>query len=228
MPLHDWSELSGWEGMHIYWMTALARDLKSRLPAGYRALIGSSPFISLANLTAKPDVAVTQPSQWDGNPATESIPTPDVELPIATLTEETTLLVEYESRIVAAMELISPRNKDRPLARDQYASRYLNYLYAGIHLVLIDVHRRPLGFSFGQAIAEKLDSQLPLDPAPVAVSYRVGEAAAQGGRFLAAWRYPLTVAAPLPRVPLALTIRESVIVDLETTYQSAASDSYLT
>jgi hypothetical protein len=27
MPLHDWAELSGWEGMHLLWMSELLRHV---------------------------------------------------------------------------------------------------------------------------------------------------------------------------------------------------------
>jgi len=67
----------------------------------------------------------------------------------------------------------------------------------------------------------------PPCPAPFAVSYRVGEPAPGGGRFLALWRRPLTVGAPLPSVRLPLSLREEAEVDLEQTYHRAAAAAYL-
>ena len=55
----------------------------------------------------------------------------------------------------------------------------------GVHAVLIDVHRRPLAFSFADGTATELQIVQPSLPAPSAVSYRVGEPAAAGGRLLA-------------------------------------------
>ena len=127
----------------------------------------------------------------------------------------------------AALELISRRNKDRPSAREQYASRYLNYLRGGVHLLLVDVHRWPLDFGFGQLIAAELGSGLPVPSAPSAVSYRVGAAAAQGGRMLGAWQHALVIGEPIPSMPLPLTPDQQVIVDLEATYARAAADSYV-
>ena len=43
MPLHDWTDRGGWEGVHHLWITELLRWVKPRLPAGYRAYIGSAP-----------------------------------------------------------------------------------------------------------------------------------------------------------------------------------------
>lgn len=229
MPLHDWTDLPGWEGMHIFWMTEIARALRASLPPGYRAVIGSSPLVAVGVAPVKPDVAVTNGSRHapPAPGAADSAREPDVEMAVATLTEDSTVLVEREGRLVAAVELISPRNKDRPGSRDQYAARYLNYLRGGVHLLLVDVHRRPLDFGFAQPIAAGLEPGLPAPAAPSAVSYRVGAAAAQGGRMLAVWHRTLTIGAPLPPMPLPLTPDDRVVVDLEATYAIAAADCYL-
>jgi hypothetical protein len=62
----------------------------------------------------------------------------------------------------------------------------------------------------------------------MAVSYRVGEPAATGGRLLAIWRRPLTAGAALPTIPLPLTPEQAVALDLDYTYTQAATDAYLT
>lgn len=198
MPPHDWTDRDGWEGMHIFWMTKIARELRAILPHGYRAVIGSSPLVAVSS-----DVALADAGQ-DFN-----------------------VLVEREGRLVAAVELISPRNKDRPSARDQYAARYLNYLRGGIHLLIADVHRRPVGFSFPQLIAAALDPQLPAPAAPSGAAYRVGATAATGGRMLAAWQDPFVAGEPLPPAFLPLSLDAFVTIDLDGTYSRAAADSYV-
>ena len=150
-----------------------------------------------------------------------------MEIAVATLTGETALFVEHQDRLVAAVELVSPRNKDRQSACDAYTSAYLGYLLKGIHLLLVDVHRRPLRFSFADWIAEELHLNQPACPAPFAISYRVGEPAPAGGRFLAIWRNSLTVGAPLPTQRLALSVKENVAIDLEQTYSRASAAAYL-
>jgi hypothetical protein len=72
---------------------------------------------------------------------------PDEEVAVAMLEPEMRVYVERQGRLVAAVEVISPRNKDRPVARSADLARWLGYLIDGAHLVLIDVHRRPIGFS---------------------------------------------------------------------------------
>ena len=151
-----------------------------------------------------------------------------MEVAVTSLEPAPSLFVERDGRLVAAVELISPRNKDRPVARATYSARYAGYLIEGVHLMLVDVHGRPAGFSFADHIAEELQipNQPPLPP-PVAASYRVGEPAATGGRLLAIWRRPLTPGAPLPVLPLPLEVETAVPVDLEATYARAAADAYL-
>jgi hypothetical protein len=237
MPLHDWAELPGWEGVHLLWMTELLRDIKAKLPAGFRAYIGSGPALAVGAPTGRgrPDVAVRTDSQAGAAAATGASRTagpesaePDVEVAVATLDPDPAILVERDGRLVAAVELVSPRNKDRRVSRDTYLSRYLGYLLEGANLLLVDVHPRPSAFSFADRMGEELRLQgQPSLPAPFAVSYRVGEPAASGGRLLAVWRRSLRSGEPLPPLPLPLTTSLSVPVDLEHTYRRAAADAYL-
>jgi hypothetical protein len=235
MTLHDWSDRTGWAGMHHLWITELLRWVKPRLPFGYRAYIGSAPLLAVGAPGERPDVGVRAwpltAEEGPAAPAPGEADTaqvqPDQEVAVATLDPETAVLVERQGRLIAAVEVISPRNKDRPLARGAYLARYLGYLLDGAHLVLIDVHRRPLGFSFADRIAAELHLEQPSLAPPMAVSYRVGEPAASGGRLLAIWRRPLEAGATLPTIPLPLTVEQSVLLDLEQTYGRAASDAYL-
>ena len=150
-----------------------------------------------------------------------------MEVAVATLEEDRSVQVERDGRLVAVVELVSPRNKDRPSSREQYASRYLGSLRGGVHILLVDIHRRPLGFSFPQLIAAGLTQELPAPVAPSVVSYRVGATAATGGRMLAVWQHALVIGEPLPRMPLALIPDDSVMIDLDATYHRAAADCYL-
>jgi hypothetical protein len=236
MPLHDWGDRPGWEGMRHLWITELLRWVKPRLPSGFRAYIGAAPLLAVGAPGERPDVGVRPwspaeeagPLALGGGGGDLSQTDPDEEIAVATLDRETAVYVERQGRLIAALELISPRNKDRPAARGAYLARYLGYLIDGANLVVIDVHRRPAGFSFADQIAAGLQFEQPSLPCPMAVSYRVGEPAATGGRLLAIWRRPLAVGAPLPGVPLPLTPEQAVTIDLELTYSRAATDAYLT
>ena len=236
MPLHDWSALGGWDGMQLLWITELLRWVKPRLPAGYRAFVGSSPLLAVGvpGASARPDVSVRSWFKSAPEPRVEStgaatsVMEPDFEVVMSSLpVPETALMVERSGRLVAAVELVSPRNKDRPYSREAAVARYAGYLRDGVHLLLVDVHRHSLSFSFADAIARQGNLDPPTTPAPQAMAYRVGEDSGDGGRLLAVWRRPLTVGASLPSLPLPLTMDQAVAVDLEPTYMSAARDAYL-
>ncbi|OWK35059.1 DUF4058 family protein [Fimbriiglobus ruber] len=235
MPLHDWSERIGWDGFHHIWIVELLRWVKPQLPADYRAHIGSSPILSVGSVGEKPDVSVRRWTPNDSVPATAPDPAPlavdalepDEEVATLTLDPHKALFVTRQGRLVAAVELVSPRNKDRASARATYVSRYLGYLMEGVHLLLVDVHPNPRDYSFADSLAAELHLRHSPLPAPFAVAYRVGEPAPDGGRFLAVWRRPLHADSALPFLPLPLTVHFSISVDLEETYSRAAADAYL-
>ena len=230
MPLHDWAERTEWEGVHIYWMGEIAQWLKSRLPPGYRAIIGSSPFTRLGVSLGKPDVSLTNGTKALPAMAPTVSPDssePDFETVVATLVEDHTLLVELNQRLVAAVEIISPGNKDRPERRDQNAARYLGYIRERVHLLLIDVHARPLQFSFAQRIDDELHIEQAVPSTPQATSYRVGPGAPLGGRFLSVWSRPFTIGASIPAIPIAISASDQITIDLESTYTEAARKAYV-
>jgi hypothetical protein len=63
------------------------------------------------------------------------------------------MLIGRQGRSVAAVELVSPQNDDRPTAREAYLARDLGSLLESMNFLLEDVHRLPLGFSFADRIA---------------------------------------------------------------------------
>src|SRR5262245_46290002 len=122
MPLHDWTQEAGWDSVHFFWLSHLFHWVKPRLPAEYRAHVGSVPNLAVAGLTERPDVAVRH---WIEGPAPAVPPPasgapegereePDVEVATLALDPHKALYVTYRGRLVAAAELVSPRNKDRP------------------------------------------------------------------------------------------------------------------
>ncbi len=234
MPLHDWSSLSGWDGLHDIWIVELLRHIKPRLPEGYRAYIGTAPALSVGAPLERPDVSVRHwrpeapaPEPTMASDAAVAVSEPDIEVASPTLDPQSALFVTAAGRLVAAVEIVSPRNKDRPSARAIYLARYLSYLMEGANLLLIDVHTRPANFSFADSLAAELHIDQPATQPPFAVSYRVGEPAAAGGRLIGIWRRPLAIGQTMPSVTLPLTVKSEVLVDLESTYSRSSADVYL-
>jgi hypothetical protein len=234
MPLHDWTDDRGWDSIHQLWINSLLFWLQARLPAGYRAYLGSVPGLCIAAESGRPDLGVRawQTAEQQGESAQSAVltegPQPDFQA-VALLNPEppAAIHVFLQGQLISAIELVSPRNKDRVSSREFYRNRYLGYLWSGVHLLLVDVHRRPLGFSFAEAMAAELQCQFPVGLPPHAVSWNVGGPTPEGGQFLDGWYRPLVVGQPLSTLPLALAAQKSLAIDLESTYSEAARRAYL-
>lgn len=234
MPLHEWSDERGWDSVHPVWLTYLLEYVQERLPEGYKAFLGGVPSLTVDAGGGKPDVSVRQ---WGTGPAAEpgaggtGVLEPDLEASVSfQLAPQRALHVDFHGQLIAALEVVSPRNKDRAEAKEAYANRYLGYLRLGVHLLLVDVLPRPKGFSFSDAVTRGLGMDLPPLPPPFAAAYRVGEVVPVGedvGSLVGLWRRPLRVGQPLPALPLPLGVSRAVVVDLEETYQRAAKRAYL-
>ncbi|HWG41312.1 MAG TPA: DUF4058 family protein [Gemmataceae bacterium] len=230
MPLHDWRDDRGWESVHLPWLAQLLDWIQPRLPAGYRAYLGSVPALTIDTPNGRPDVSVRQ---W--TPPAEPIPSaspspenePDMEaVATFTLDAQHAVHIDLHGQLIAAIEVVSPRNKDRPAARERYLGRYAGYLRQGIHLLLVDVLPRPAGFSFADALATSLGFEQAPCPTPCAVSYRVGGTVPEG-TILALWHRAFQVGQPLSTIPLALDTQQIIVVDLEHTYREASRRAYL-
>ena len=232
MPLHDWTDDRGWDSVHPFWLAYLVEWVQPRLPEGFKAFLGGVPALTVAAGGGRPDVGVRQ---WGPQPRAAATSTavlePDLEMSVAIrLDPERAVHIDFHGQLVAAIELVSPRNKDRADAKETYSGRYLGYLRLGVHLLLVDVLPRPRGFSFADAITGGLGAELPPLPPPFAAAYRVGEAVPVGddlGSLVGVWRRPLVLGEPLPALPLPLGVHQAVMVDLEETYRRAAERAYL-
>src|SRR4051812_29158630 len=232
MPLHDWTDDRGWDSVHPFWLAYLVEWVQPRLPEGYKAFLGGVPALTVGSANGRPDVSVRQ---WGRPPAVEpatdtAVLEPDAELSVAIrLDPQPALHIDFHGQLVAAVELVSPRNKDRADAKETYTNRYLGYLHLGVHLMLVDVLPRPKGFSFSDVITDGLGLKQPPLPPPFAAAYRVGEVVPVGndmGSLVGLWRRPLQVGQPLPALPLPLNVHHAVMVDLEETYHRAAKRAY--
>jgi len=190
------------------------------------------PALAIGEPKGKPDLQVRQ---WDASgaensPSARAAFQPDA---VGTLTLErpardVSLLVERHGKLIASIELVSPRNKDRPEAREVYGRRYLSYLRAGVNLLLVDVHPRPVIFSFAEVLRQKTSIERQPCPPPCAISYRVGQPLVDEERpSLELWERQLTIGQPLPSIALPLESELAILVELEPSYAQATADAYL-
>jgi hypothetical protein len=155
MPLHDWRDDRGWDSVHLIWLAQLLDWIQPRLPTGYRAYLGSVPLLTIDVPIGRPDVSV-RPQSVPEEPSTAGNDPDEEAVATFTLDPQRALHIDLHGLLMAAIEIVSPRNKDRPAARERYLGRYASYLRQGVHLLLVDVLPRPAGFSFADALALNL------------------------------------------------------------------------
>ena len=88
---------------------------------------------------------------------------------------EVQILKTDEGTLVAAIEIDSPRNKDRPAARDAFVGKCLDYLGQGVCVVVIDVVttlRANLHAQLAKVLGIPATSPATLEGTLYAVTYR--------------------------------------------------------
>ncbi len=232
MPLLDHfhpplSRTHPWRGFHGAWASAMARLLNAGvLPAGYYAV----PFLDRdgpveIDVAALREFDPTPGDPGDGQPWAPTSPglAVAVEWPAADDVRVEVFADDGDPRLMAAVELVSPRNKDRPRSRESFAAKCAGYLQRGCGLVVVDaVTTRRADLHADLLTALGADAG-PTATTPLSVvSYRaVGRD--ESGRLLA-WPEALEVGHPLPTVPLWLGSDLAVPLDLEASHTAACVD----
>jgi hypothetical protein len=220
MPLLDHfhpplSRTHPWRGFHGAWAAAIARLLNAGvLPSGYYAV----PFLDRDG-----------PVEMDGSSADRPwIPADPglavaVEWPTLDDVRVEVFADDGDPQLAAAVELVSPRNKDRPKSREAFAAKCVGYLRQGCGLVVVDaVTTRRADLHADLLAALGVDAGLTSTMALSVVSYRsIGRD--EQGRLLA-WPEALEIGQPLPTVPLWLGADLVVPLDLEASHAAACED----
>ncbi len=130
------------------------------------------------------------------------------------------LSTEGGRTLVAAMELVSPGNKDRSAKCRLFAAKCATYLSRGVGLVVLDVvtsRQGNLHNELADLLARDAAFRMPATSSLYTVAYRplrIGEE-----EKIEAWPTGLAVGQPLPVVPLSLGAEWCVPVDLEAAYR---------
>ena len=131
---------------------------------------------------------------------------------------------EGGSRLVAAIELVSPANKDRDTHRRAFATKCAGYLAQGIAVIVIDVvtsRGGNLHAGILQLLGRDSDSGLPNGTELYAVAYR--PVVRDQREVIEMWPERLSVGSELPTLPLALNAELGLPIDLEATYTAACN-----
>ena len=147
-----------------------------------------------------------------------------VELPAADAVEVQVFADDGDPRLTAAIELLSPRNKDRPQARQAFAVKCVGYLQQGSSVVVVDtVTTRRADLNAAILSLLGVDANAATPSGLSAVSYRaVGRE--DETQQLQLWPAPLALGQPLPTLPLWIAADFSVPLDLEASYRATCTD----
>ena len=234
MPLLDHfhpplSRSHPWRGFGGAWAAAMARLLNGGvLPPGYYAV----PFLDRDG-PVEIDVATLREFEVAGSagaplglqswaPGVPGLAVA-VEWPSLEDVRVEVLTDDGDPRVAAAIELVSPRNKDRPRAREAFAAKCADYLGRGCGVVVVDVvttRRADLQADLLTLLVADPPGEVP--GALSAVSYR--PVVRDGEGQLIAWPTTLEIGRPLPTVPVWLGADLVVPLDLEASHSAACVD----
>jgi hypothetical protein len=127
--------------------------------------------------------------------------------------------LERERRLVAAVEIVSPANKDRPESRHLFVAKCFNLLLQDVCLSIIDLTTiRQLNlYTELLAMFKRSDPTFTPPPPIYAVTCRKRRVGQQ--TELDAWSRPLALGQPLPSLPVWLSETQTVSLDLEASYE---------
>lgn len=219
---HHWSELHGG------WPMEIVRTLFDILPPPYQA----GPRVYLGS-SFEVDVSVTD-ADADRDPAAGGDGTATLAATAPTLTVEADLSDqdEYEVRIydpgrdrrlVAAIEIVSPSNKDRPDAREQFVGKVAALLRQDVCVAVVDLVSTRQANLYADLLARLGRSDPALGATPphlYAVSLRARKPPKRRS-LLDAWFFQMAVGQPLPALPIWLAPDLRITLPLEPSYQEA-------
>ncbi len=234
MPLRDHfrspvNDKHAWNEVHGGWPMMIVRDLFDILPAGYVAgpniHPGSMYEIDVGAFENDDFVNRENAAVPEGGIAIETIPHPTLTLE-ADISEQDAYEVqiydvERERRLVAAIEIVSPSNKDRPEHRQAFIAKVAALLQKDICVSIVDlvtIRQFNLYADLLELIG-RTDPQLaPTAPSIYAVTIRSRKRLKRNS-LLDVWFYPMTLGQPLPTLPIWLNAKLRVLLPLESSYE---------
>jgi hypothetical protein len=228
MPIHDWTRVPSalFHDFHQSWSIRIKDALNAgRLPKGLAALVEQRVGTIQGDVLAieTRDRSRRATPENDGGVLT-------LDRPTATITDRTTkqiyagranriVIKHHLGRTVAVIELLSPGNKDSRAAVRDFVDKTIDFLRAGIHVLIVDLFpptpRDPLGMHklIWDEIIEKPFS-FPAGKDRILAAYETGDEKA-------AYVEPIAVGDVLPDMPVFVAEGMHVKVPLESTYQTA-------
>lgn len=234
MPLRDHfrspvNDKHTWDSVHGQWPAEIVRSLFDILPVGFQAEpkihLGSPIEVDIATYEDDTHPPNSPGETSDGGTATLTAlsPTLTVEAELADQDQYEVRIYDTERgrRLVAAIEIVSPSNKDRPDTREVFSAKLAALLQEGVCVSIVD----PVSVRQANLYAELLallgrtDPKLaPTPPHIYAVTLRTRRLPKRRP-LIDAWFYPMTVGQQLPTLPIWLTPDLRVMLPLEPSYE---------
>ncbi len=232
MPLRDHfrspvNDKHRWDAVHGQWPGELVRTLFDLIPDDFVAeptVHHGSPFeVDISMIES--DDREEGTGKAIGGTTTVAVAAPTVTIP-TDLTELDEYEIEIydmsrERRLVAAIEIVSPANKDRPGKRDAFLAKVGALLRQEVCVSIVDIVTIPKASLYAELLA-RVDrfGERPSEPSPPphAATFRMRENS-KGRPLLDAWYVPMALGEPLPSIPLWLSPDMRIELPLEPSYQ---------
>jgi hypothetical protein len=237
------SKRASWEMLHGMWPAEIVQQLRTTLPPGFTAgpRVHLGTFYEIDVSTYESDNRSVSPgtSSAESNSGVVAVATWEATEPSVAVEIEPDEDYEYavyvydaerEQTLVAAIEIVSPANKDRPEQRNRFVAKCAALLRAGVSVCVVDLvtaRQSNLYTEMMSFMGRGQDDPMSRNPpATYAAACRWGP---RGGKTrLETWSHAMTVGEPLPTVPLWLSEQIAVPLDLEKSYEQACHDLWIT
>jgi hypothetical protein len=229
MPLRDHfhpplSNKTSWEGFHGAWPTMMVLQLNRHLPDQFvaepRVHVGAEIEVDIGALEGdEADPPASDASGLAYAPAEPSVAV-ETELLDASEYEVRVFDLKHNRRLVAAVEIVSPSNKDRPKSRQAFVAKCEALLRKGVSVAIVDLVTEK-HFNLYAELLELIDRTDPtFGPEPPAV-YAAACRWIPGGRrhILQTWSHALRLGQALPTLPVWLAENFAVPLELEASYE---------
>jgi hypothetical protein len=236
MPLRDHfhpplEEQASWEGFHGQWPAMIVMTLVRKLPLGYaaepRAHLGAHYEIDVASYEKDmPDRFAPEANGGEGGLATAvwAPPKPtlavDTDFPDQYEYEVLIYDTRHHRRLVAALEIVSPANTDRPEHRRVFVAKCAALLRQQVCVAIVDLVTTRQFNLYGDLLDLIGHADPLLAPAPPSLYGAVCRWRREHDRpRLETWAHAFAIGQPLPTLPLWLADDLAVPLELETSYE---------
>jgi hypothetical protein len=216
----------------------IVQHLRRVLPAGYvaepRVHSGSQVEIDVAAFEKDEPPSLPAPGPGNGGVATAlwapAQPTVVVETALPDYDEYEVRIYDAKRgrRLVAAIEIVSPANKDRPEHRNVFVAKCVALLRSGVAVSVVDLVTVRQFNLYAELLAFIGHNDPTMGAEPPDLYAASCRWVRKGKRtLLELWSQALVLGQPLPTLPLWLTEDLVVPLDLEPSYEQACRDLWI-